>query len=122
MKKQFIMLRNQQGFLLLHVVWVILIVFLSIHFLVDQYQTSKEIAHNQLNHIEIETLSQMAYQKARKEIDEDDISPSYQTDYVFPQGEVKIAFREELDENVYILLSIKPNGNDHFYQLNKPFF
>ncbi|WP_080874598.1 hypothetical protein [Oceanobacillus timonensis] len=122
MKKQFITLHNQQGFLLLHVVWVILIVFLSIHFLLSQYQTAKEIVHNQLDHIEIETLSQMAYQKARKELSEDDISPSYQTDYVFPQGEVSISFREELGEKVYILLFIKQKGSDHVYQLNKPFF
>ncbi|MFD1412762.1 hypothetical protein [Oceanobacillus jeddahense] len=122
MKKQFTMLHNQQGFLLLHVVWIILIIFLSIHFLLSQYQTAKEIVHNQLYHIEVETLSQMAYQKARKEIDEDEISSSFQAIYDFPQGEVTISFREELDDNIYILLFIKQKDSKHVYQLNKPFF
>ncbi|WP_152656208.1 hypothetical protein [Oceanobacillus sp. CFH 90083] len=121
MKKQFTIIHNQQGFLLLHVVWVILIVLLSLHFLLYQYQTGKVIAHNQLFHIEVETLFQMAYQKFRDEVDTEEISLSYQAVYDFPQGQVTVTFLEEANNTVYIVFSIKQTGDDHVYLLARPY-
>ncbi|CEI84136.1 hypothetical protein BN997_04071 [Oceanobacillus oncorhynchi] len=121
MKKRFTIIHNQQGFLLFHVVWVILIVFLSIQFLLYHYHTSKAVAQNQLYHIEIETLFQMAYQQLRNETGDDEISFPYQTDYVFPQGDVTITLHKERNNTIYIVFLIKPTDSNHTYRLSRPY-
>jgi len=121
MKKQFTIIHNQQGFLLFHVVWVILIVFLSIHFLLYQYHTSKIVAQNQLYHIEIETLFQMAYQQFQNETGDEEISLPYQADYDFPQGEVTVMLQKERNNTIYLVFLIKQTGSSHTYRLSRPY-
>lgn len=121
MKKRFTIIHNQQGFLLFHVVWVILIVFLSIHFLLHQYHTSKIVAQNQLYHIEIETLFQMAYQKFQNETGDEEISMPYQADYDFPQGEVTVTLQKERNNTIYLVFLIKQTGSSHTYRLSRPY-
>ncbi|WP_212925981.1 competence type IV pilus minor pilin ComGG [Oceanobacillus sp. J11TS1] len=119
MKKHYTIIHNQQGFLLFHVVWVILIVFLCIHFLLYQYQTERVVVNNQLFHIETETLFQMAYKKARDEIDNKEVTLPHQTTYDFPQGEVKVTMEAEPDDKIAVYFAIKQTGSDHIYQLSR---
>lgn len=119
MKKHCTLIHNQQGFLLFHVVWVILIVFLCLHYLLYQYQTAKVVADNQLSDIEVETLFQMAYKKVSGEIDVKEISLPYEASYKFPQGEAKVTFQAKRNERIYIIYEVSHTGNDHIYQFAK---
>lgn len=116
MKRHYTLIHSQQGFLLFHVVWVILIVFLCLHFLLYQYQTAKIVADNQLSDIEVETLFQMAYKRVNGEIDVQEISLPYETSYHFTRGEVKVTFQAETNETINIIYAIKQTGSDHIYQ------
>lgn len=120
MKKYSTLIHSQQGgFLLFHVVWVILIILLCLHFILYQYQTAKVVADNQLSDIEVETLFQMAYKRVSEEIDVEEISLPYEASYNFPQGEVKVTFEAKRNERMDIIYAIKRTGSNHIYQFSR---
>lgn len=121
MRRHYTIIHNQQGFLLFHVIWLILVVFLCIHFLLYQYQTERVVVDNQLFHIEIETLFQMAYKKARDEIDANkDKGPyPYQTTYHFPQGDVRVTMEAEPNDKIAVFFAIQNAETDHYYRLSR---
>lgn len=122
MKNPFQSIRSEKGFLMLHVVWVVLILLLSIHFLVMNYQQGRQISINQMLYIEMETLFQMGYKAARKELESHSAASSYPTVYSFPQGEAEVTLKAETDKKILMRIEVKPMNNSRTYTINRTYY
>lgn len=118
MKKHLLFITKDTGFILLHVLFVISLLFILISSGIASYRNEIYITNRQIEQIKIETLFQMAQEKYKRELrNTDEVIDS--VSYEFPEGEVDISVLSIEDTYLKLSFVIKFHGNrDNFIPLN----
>lgn len=117
MKKHSPFIIKENGFILLHVLFVISILFILVTSGVASYRNELYITDRQIDQVKIESLFQMAQTKYKQ-----DLSNSSEiilhTVYDFPEGQVDISVLTIEETYLKLHFIIKIHDSDEYYPLN----
>src|SRR5699024_2735345 len=111
---------KDNGFIMLHVLFVISLLLLLISHAVASYRMEVHMTDRQIEQIKMETLFQMAREQYKTEYQKSNVLNN-NVIYYYPQGEVNITILET--ENSYVKLSfvIRLPDSDEYLPVNHLF-
>ena len=118
MKKHLSSIIKDEGFILLHVLFIVSLVFILITSSIAAYRNEIYITERQIDQIKIETLFQMAQAKYRKELDAASEKEPFSASYIFPDGMVDITVTAVKENYVKLHFIIRFDDSDAFFPMN----
>lgn len=119
MKNRLSFITNDNGFILIHVLFVITIAFILVTGSIAVYRNELYITERQIKQIEIETLFQMGREKYLQEAAAA-ASPILAATYEFPDGVTEIKIVNITDTTITLDFKIKFYDNDTFFPIQHP--
>src|SRR5699024_6088274 len=117
MKKQFVIMTNNKGFILPSLLLIIFVTFISITTSAIIFTNELVMTQNNIDQLKIETLIQMTYTQFNEEF------PPFEQEqeevhYLFPYGDVKITYTILNDSQVNLYFFVQTD-NDDIYTVTK---
>ncbi|MFD1850620.1 competence type IV pilus minor pilin ComGG [Oceanobacillus bengalensis] len=117
MKKPSSIIRNEQGFILPYILFVVVIILMIVKTNIEIYQNELEITERQIEQIKAETLFQMARTMVIDELEKDRNIPSSGMSYDFPNGSVHVIINTKSDTELQLLFKIVLSKTQYTFEI-----
>lgn len=117
MKNYLIYMMRSEGFILVHVLFIISLLFLLVSSSIASYHSDLYITDRQIEQIQAETLFQMSrssYLEEQQQMDE----VLQETNYQFPDGRVEITLLEETEEYLKLNFHVVLEPQEAWFSIN----